>query len=1000
MHDTKLKGLIRCLSTIAGGRPAAGLTDRQLLMEFSACADQTAFAALVERHAPMVLRVCRRVLRQEQDAEDAFQATFLVLAKKAATIRKTEALASWLHGVAYRVALRAKRDAGRWHRHEREAQLMSTKASTGEADWREVQATLDEEIQALPEKYRAPFVLCFLEGKGRAEVARELGLKEGTVWNRVSRARKLLQERLGRRGIALPALLAAGALSEGMARAAPRRLICSTLQAVSGQAARAGAVSARVAALAKGVSETMPMTKMKTMALFLTVTGLVAFGAGTALKGNTSTQPPVTGPAESPRLAAAIPGPAGDKAVADRSPESAIEEAGETVTFKARVLDPDGKPLTGAEITLWERFGYEGYYRAWHPDSAGPFRPKTLTRSGEDGRFTATFRKSEVTQNPFGMLDRPWRHVEVVAAAKGYGPAWAATLEGLDKGELTLRLVKDDVPVKGRVLDLEGRPVAGAAVRVVRVTVGKEVYRSLWQPSWEGLTGDVTTDREGRFTLSGVGRGRSVLLSIEGSSIEHKLILAKTPAAGDGPVAGSEVEVVVGPTKPVEGTVVAKGSGKALAGVVVYGEEAAHQRRVRALTDERGRYRLAGLPKAKAYTVTVYSPLDMGYLGTSLKVADTEGLRPVAADFELRHGVEVRCRLIDKVTRKPVGGVLRYSPLGTNPLYIEAELEPGGLPTREYQRLHVPAPDGVFRLVAYPGLGILLCDPHEYYGDTTRHYLSARLDAADKAKAQGDSQLENLPLMSCGYRLIDPKEGDKPLSIDIELDPGRKVVGSLIGPDGKAVAGATSHGLNYLPRDSWKKQDEFLKADTFTATLLDPEHPRTVSFVHKDRKLVGHAVLRGDEKGPVAVRLEPWGVLTGRLVDGGGKPVAGVRLGWRYPSLPAPGLGSPTAMFTTDAEGRFRVEGLTPGAKFEITLTGGAKKDTAFSGGEALKGLAIEPGQTKDLGEIRVKATPAPMKAEEGDEEALTDLTLQAGQTKGLGDIRPAPKQAEGGANE
>jgi DNA-directed RNA polymerase specialized sigma24 family protein len=99
---------------------------------------------------------------------------------------------------------------------------MSAKAGAGEADWREVQAALDEEIQALPERYRAPFVLCFLEGRSRAEVARELGLKEGTVWSRLSKARKLLQERLGRRGIALPALLAAAALSGGGWRG-PRR---------------------------------------------------------------------------------------------------------------------------------------------------------------------------------------------------------------------------------------------------------------------------------------------------------------------------------------------------------------------------------------------------------------------------------------------------------------------------------------------------------------------------------------------------------------------------------------------------------------------------------------------------------------------------------------------------------------------------------------------------------------------------------------------------------
>ena len=172
MHAAKLDRVVRQL---------CGPTDRDLLAGFASRGDHAAFAELVRRHGPMVLRTCRRTLRHEEDAEDAFQATFLVLAEKAGSVRKTEALGSWLHGVAHRVALRARRDAGRRRAHEREARPMPTTAGTRDADWREVQAALDEEIRALPEKYRAPFVLCFLEGRSRAEAAAELGLEEGTV---------------------------------------------------------------------------------------------------------------------------------------------------------------------------------------------------------------------------------------------------------------------------------------------------------------------------------------------------------------------------------------------------------------------------------------------------------------------------------------------------------------------------------------------------------------------------------------------------------------------------------------------------------------------------------------------------------------------------------------------------------------------------------------------------------------------------------------------------
>jgi hypothetical protein len=344
-------------------------------------------------------------------------------------------------------------------------------------------------------------------------------------------------------------------------------------------------------------------------------------------------------------------------------------------------------------------------------------------------------------------------------------------------------------------------------------------------------------------------------------------------------------------------------------------------------------------------------------------VADTEGLRPVTADVEVRRGVEVRCRLLDKVTREPVRGELRYTPLEVNPLFSEA-LEDGGYrPSREFQRTRVPGPDGAFRFVAYPGPGLLVVI---LQGNAGR-YLPRPIDPADIAKARGDIHMEWAKLFGM-YRLIDPKEGDKPLAVDIELDPGRKATGSLVGPDGKPVSGATAYGLDRLVYAVAQPDvpGVSLKADTFTASVLDPGRPRTVSFVHKERNLVGHVVLRGDEKGPVTVRLRSWGVLTGRLVDGEGKPVVGVRLGWRYPALPAPGLAPPAEALTSDAVGHFRVEGLAPELKFDITLRGDGKKVT---GGEALKGLTLEAGQAKDVGDVRVQIAPEPKKAEGGNDE-------------------------------
>ena len=287
MPRANLRSVVRYVRRALGAPHAPASTDAQLLQQFCAQRDEEAFAALVYRHGGLVRSVCRRVLHHDQDAEDAFQATFLVLASKAQSIRKSVSVVSWLHGVAYRVAMNAKR--------ARRQPVLDSSATAGRsqdepastAALREAQAIVDDELNKLPEKFRTPFVLCCLEGKSRAEAAVELGLLEGTVSSRMARARKELQQRLTRRGVVLSAALCAidltRASTPAIGPAFAERTAKAAVDFATGLAATSGSASAPVIALAKGVLIAMSTTSKLKIATalvltfgFLTATGAIA----------------------------------------------------------------------------------------------------------------------------------------------------------------------------------------------------------------------------------------------------------------------------------------------------------------------------------------------------------------------------------------------------------------------------------------------------------------------------------------------------------------------------------------------------------------------------------------------------------------------------------------------------------------------------------------------------------------------------------------------------
>jgi RNA polymerase sigma factor (sigma-70 family) len=259
-----------------------GLSDGQLLARFMAGQDELAFARLVRVHGPMVMTVCKRVLQHAQDAEDAFQATFLILARKGRTVVHVDALAGWLYRVAYRTAMEAR--AMRARRREREKQVDAVPhPEIPPAESRDWQAVLDHELSRLPQKYQTAIVLCDLEARSRRDAALQLGIAEGTLSSRLAYGRKLLAARLARRGVTLGAGALAAALSDAIASAAvPWPLVSKTAKAAAIVAAgQLAAVSAPVAGLMKGVLKAMFLTKLKSVAGFV-VLGAIALGLGGA----------------------------------------------------------------------------------------------------------------------------------------------------------------------------------------------------------------------------------------------------------------------------------------------------------------------------------------------------------------------------------------------------------------------------------------------------------------------------------------------------------------------------------------------------------------------------------------------------------------------------------------------------------------------------------------------------------------------------------------------
>ena len=361
MAGGHLHVVLHYLRHLAGAAENGSATDAQLLERFIAAKEEAAFALLVQRHGPRVLGVCRRLLNNADDVDDAFQATFLVLAGKARSIRKHRSLASWLYGVAYRVALQARAT----RRRDREESLKDYPDAGQEepsvvAGRREFCALVDEELSRLPDKYRSPLLLCDAEGMSWTMAARELCWAAGTLQRRLERGREVLRGRLRNRGVVLPAAGLTAVLAEQTALALPPLLAGATSKMALLLAAGGSVTSPAIGALAKGVMKTMWLGKLKIAAACLIVT-LAAAGLGVgalAPRMHAQRLAQVADLPPSPRISPA------ERDAEIQTLVSAVDEdpvpgasrlAGpdaQKMTLTAHILDSSGKPLPNADAAV------------------------------------------------------------------------------------------------------------------------------------------------------------------------------------------------------------------------------------------------------------------------------------------------------------------------------------------------------------------------------------------------------------------------------------------------------------------------------------------------------------------------------------------------------------------------------------------------------------------------------------------------------------------------
>jgi beta-lactamase regulating signal transducer with metallopeptidase domain/enterochelin esterase-like enzyme len=673
-----------------------------------------------------------------------------------------------------------------------------------------------------------------------------------------------------------------------------------------------------------------------------------------------------------------------EKNTTTRGEETGKVRSDDVLTVRGRVLDPAGKPVAGADVLIVRWFFSDDVDRS----------ALATAKSDAAGNFTIQFLKSQFDVD----IVRPqqWNEVTVVALAKdsAFGPAWREYREIKSGERIDLQLVPDE-PIEGRIVDLQGRPVADADVRVQEVRASKKNFLGAWLDEMRSRTGVVDegdnpsrllqtdakqlswrakTDSDGRFRLTGMGRERLVQMALSGPGIasfgdlvgDHDRLQVITrqmePITVDANTPfkkvyyGSHFEHSAGPSQPIEGVVRDAKTHEPLAGVKIMSERFAgqnwvHHNIVRTYSDEAGRYRLDGMPKGVGNCIIAVPANDQPYLMCEFDVPTGPNLEPVKSDLDLHRGVLIRGRVSDKATGAPiVAAQLFYIPWPDNPVIKGMpEFDHGPFIVRTLvgpQDRYLTDANGRYCLVGIPGRGLLevRATGQLYPGGQGRSGISDLPSSKEFEKIAGAlAPQEDFPTAVKEVRI---DERDATITADIALDAGKNITLKLVDPEGRPLSGISIDGL----RNRWQSRHDEDAGPTVEVLALGPDERRLIFFHQKERKLskVIRISWQDDGPGPLTIELEPFATITGRLLDSSGAPI---RRSFISTSL---GRGEftiklPTA--TTDEDGRFSIQSVPPGLQYTVTC---GSTPQIRSGATLAEDLLVPSGQTIDLGEIDV----------------------------------------------